>query len=116
MKTTLAILLSLALFNTGYAQTINKAKLDLLFDRLEKNKGMGSICIAKDGKVLYTRSFGYSQISEAARSLADNAKYRVSSITKTYTAVMIFQLIEEISLTILLTNSFRKFLMPLRLL
>lgn len=96
IKAALAVLLSLTFFSAGYAQIINQAKLDQLFDRLiEKNKGMGSITIAEDGKVLYTRSFGYSQISEAAKvPLSNNTKYRISSITKMYTAVMIFQLIE----------------------
>ena len=57
-------LLTLASLTPGYAQTLDKAKLDRLFDRiLEKNKGMGSLVLAKDGDVLYTRSFGYSQIA-----------------------------------------------------
>lgn len=92
-----AIILSLAMFGSASAQSIDKAKLDQLFDRLfEKNKGMGSIAIAKDGKVLYTRSFGYSQVTETKKTaLTDETKYRISSITKMYTAVMIFQLIEE---------------------
>ncbi|HTD98484.1 MAG TPA: serine hydrolase domain-containing protein [Mucilaginibacter sp.] len=89
--------LLMAMFTGGYAQTIDKAKLDLLFDRLlEKNKGMGSITLAKDGKVLYTRSFGYAQITETVKKpLTEATKYRIASITKTYTAAMIFQLVEE---------------------
>ncbi len=97
MKITLPVLLSLMFFSTGYAQTIDKVKFDQLFDRLlEKNQGMGSITIAKDGKVLYTRSFGYGEITETMKKpLTENTKYRIASITKTYTAVMIFQLVEE---------------------
>ncbi|TXJ23210.1 MAG: class A beta-lactamase-related serine hydrolase [Chitinophagaceae bacterium] len=97
IKLLLGIILSLAAFSSASAQPLDKAKLDQLFDRLlEKNKGMGSITIAKDGKVLYTRSFGYGQITETIRTpLTDQTKYRISSITKMYTAVMIFQLIEE---------------------
>lgn len=97
IKILLGSIVILALFTTTYAQTLNKAKLDQLFDRLlKKNKGMGSIVIAKDGKVLYTRSFGYARITGTVMEpLTDHTEYRVSSITKTYTAVMIFQLIEE---------------------
>lgn len=97
IKVTLTALFALLLFNSGYAQSLNKAKLDELFDRIaEKNKGMGSITIAKNGKVLYNRSFGYSQITETVKKpLTEDTKYRIASITKTYTAVMIFQLIEE---------------------
>src|SRR6266550_9304513 len=62
-KTLFATLLTLAFFTAGYAQTLDKAKLDQFFDRLaEKNKAMGSLIIAKDGNVLYTRAIGYSQI------------------------------------------------------
>ena len=93
----LATSMTLALFSTVWSQPLNKAKLDQLFDRiLEKNKGMGSICIAREGKVLYSRSFGYSQISDTMKkAFTDDTRFRISSITKTYTAVMIFQLIEE---------------------
>jgi len=49
IKILLPILLTLALFTTGYAQTLDKAKLDQFFDRLaEKNKAMGSLAIAKE--------------------------------------------------------------------
>ena len=52
-------LLTLALSTAGYAQTLDKAKLDQFFDRLaEKNNAMGSLTIAKDGKVLYSRAIG----------------------------------------------------------
>src|SRR5688572_20099203 len=93
----LASLLPLFLVTAGYAQTLDKAKLDQLFDRLlEKNKGMGSLTLTKDGNVLYSRSFGYSQINGSEKKLlTPETKYRISSITKMYTAVMIFQLVEE---------------------
>lgn len=93
----LASLCLAVLVHSGIAQTLDKAKLDLLFDRLlEKNKGMGSLTLTKDGKVLYSRSFGYGEISETTkRPLTDNSRYRIASITKTYTAVMVLQLVEE---------------------
>ena len=89
--------LALALIPTVHAQTPDKAKLDQLFDRLlEKNKGMGSLTLAKDGNVLYSRSFGYSQINgNEKKPLTAETKYRIASITKMFTAVMIFQLVEE---------------------
>ena len=74
MKTKMlfATLLTLFLVTAGYAQTLDKAKLDQLFDRLlEKNKGMGSLTLAKDGNVLYTRSFGYSQINGTEKKPLD---------------------------------------------
>ena len=111
MKTKMlfATLLTLALLTAGYAQTLDKAKLDQLFDRLlEKNKGMGSLALAKDGNVLYSRSFGYRQINgNEKKPLTAETKYRIASITKTFTAVMIFQLVEEEKLK--LTDTLDKF-------
>lgn len=97
IKTMLSVLCCLMFFSTIHAQTIDKAKLDQLFDRLfEKNKGMGSITLAKDGVVLYSRSFGYGQITETVKKpLTEDSKFRIASITKTYTAVMILQMVEE---------------------
>lgn len=93
----LGTIVAMALITAAWSQPLNKAKLDHLFDRLlEKNKGMGSICIAKNGKVVYSRSFGYSQINDTMKvPFAGDTRFRISSITKMYTAVMIFQLIEE---------------------
>jgi D-alanyl-D-alanine carboxypeptidase len=93
-----ATLITLTLcFASGRAQMLDTGKLDRLLDRLaEKNKGMGSVTIAKDGNVAYTHSFGYSYVNGSEKKPATAAtKYRIASITKMYTAVMIFQLIEE---------------------
>jgi CubicO group peptidase (beta-lactamase class C family) len=100
---------SLALFTAGYAQTLDKAKLDQFFDRLaEKNKAMGSLTIAKDGNVLYTRAIGYSQINGTEKKpLTIATRYRVGSITKMFTGVMILQLVEEGKLK--LTDTLDKF-------
>ena len=91
------IFAALALLASGSAQTLNTATLDGFLDRLAaKNKGMGSVAIARDGNVVYTHSFGYSYVSDAEKKPATAAtKYRIASITKTYTAVMAFQLVEE---------------------
>ena len=87
----------LAVFTAVSAQTPDKAKLDRFFDRLaEKNQAMGSLTIAKDGRLLYTRAIGYSQINGSERKPATTAtRYRVGSITKMFTAAMIFQFVEE---------------------
>ena len=100
MKTTIVVLalLLLALFGSGSAQQpLDKDKLDRFLDRLaEKNKGMGSLTIARDGNVLYSHAFGYSSVNGTEKKPATAAtKYRIASITKTYTAVMVFQMVEE---------------------
>ena len=107
-KILFAILLTLA-FTAGHAQTLDKPKLDQFFDRLaEKNKAMGSLTIAKDGKVLYTRAIGYSQINGTEKKPLTTAnRFRIASITKTFTAVMMLQLVEEGKLK--LTDTLDKF-------
>ena len=89
--------MTLAFYSTASAQTLDKAKLDQYFDRLAgKNKAMGSLAIVKDGKVLYSRAIGYSQISDAEKKPLTTAnRFRIGSITKMFTATMILQLAEE---------------------
>jgi CubicO group peptidase (beta-lactamase class C family) len=109
IKNLFAVLLTLALFTAGYAQTPDKAKLDQFFDRLaEKNKAMGSLTIAKAGNVLYTRAIGYSQINGTEKKpLTAATRFRIGSITKMFTIAMIFQLVEERKLK--LTDTLDKF-------
>ncbi len=99
MKIKVILLLLVVVSYSGMicAQSINKPKLDSLFSLLaEKNKAMGSVAISKNGKVLYSNAIGYSSISERENKPATTkTKYRIGSISKMFTAVMIFQLIEE---------------------
>ena len=93
-----AVLVTLALLTAaGRARALDKAKLDQFFDRLaEKNKAMGSLLVVKDGNVLYTRTIGYGQINGAEKKpLTAASRFRIGSITKMFTAAMIFQLVEE---------------------
>jgi D-alanyl-D-alanine carboxypeptidase len=91
-------LVLLALSGSGSTQQpLDKDKLDRFLNRLaEKNKAMGSLVVARDGRVLYSHAVGYSYVDGAEKKPATAAtKYRIGSITKTYTAVMVFQLVEE---------------------
>lgn len=104
MKFILTVLSLIVLFNfPGFSQDINAKKLDSFFDSLENNKQvMGSFAVAKNGKVVYTRSVGFSTVDSSEEITATNETlYRIGSVSKTFTATMIFQLIEEekISLT-----------------
>ncbi len=96
IKILLPSVLGLALCSSSSA-TLNTTKLDQLLDRLAaKNKGMGYVAIAQDGNVVYSHAFGYSYVNgDEKRPATATTKYRIASITKMYTAVMIFQLVEE---------------------
>jgi D-alanyl-D-alanine carboxypeptidase len=97
-------------FGSVFAQSINKPKLDSLFNILaEKNKAMGSLSISKNGTALYSRAIGYCSITDSDKKPSTNlTKYRIGSISKMFTSTMIFQLIEEgkIKLTTTLDNYF----------
>lgn len=97
IKLLLVVIFLFTLLTTSFAQDWDKAKLDKFLDTLnEKNKAMGSLAIAKDGKIVYSRAIGYSRINEKDKKTATvETKYRIGSISKTFTAVMIFQLAEE---------------------
>ncbi|MBC8769346.1 beta-lactamase family protein [Arenibacter sp. BSSL-BM3] len=96
-KILISILISGFSIGTAYSQNLNKPKLDSLFDILKsKDKAMGSLTISKNGTQLYSRAIGFSSISKTDTVLATlNTKYRIGSISKMFTATMIFQLIEE---------------------
>jgi D-alanyl-D-alanine carboxypeptidase len=93
----LSLLTAGLLSATAYAQGVNTGKLDSLFSVLEaKNKAMGSIAISKNGKLQYTRAIGNSLLKEGGNIKAStDTRYRIGSITKMFTATMIFQLAEE---------------------
>lgn len=79
------------------AQEVNIAKLDSLFDVLAANdQAMGSIAITKGDKMIYEKAIGYSVISETEKVPATTmTRYRIGSISKMFTATMIFQLEED---------------------
>jgi CubicO group peptidase (beta-lactamase class C family) len=89
---------------------LNTARLDSLISALEaNNKAMGSITIRKNGQVLYSRGFGFAKVSEKLKSTTET-KYRIGSISKMFTSVMIQQLVEEkkLKLTTPLASFFPK--------
>jgi D-alanyl-D-alanine carboxypeptidase len=96
------VLFMSALLTIGYvaglsAQTFNKSKADSLMDALaENNKAMFSVSITQNGAPIYSKAIGYSSIDGANKTAATiSTRYRIGSITKVFTGVMTFQLIEE---------------------
>jgi D-alanyl-D-alanine carboxypeptidase len=96
-KTTNFLLLLLILQSCTHAQTLNKAKLDSFFVALNAHdQSMGSIAISVNGVLIYQNAIGYSQINKELKTPATiKTKYRIGSISKMFTATMIFQLIDE---------------------
>jgi CubicO group peptidase (beta-lactamase class C family) len=102
MQTRLPLLAALlgAATLTASAQQLNTAKLDSLLTSLAaNNKLMGSLAVSRQGQVVYNHAFGYAQL-EPKTPATPATRYRMGSISKMFTAVMIFQLIEEKKLTL----------------
>lgn len=75
--------------------TGEKTKLDSFFNVLDQNnKFMGSVAMSQDGKVIYEKSVGFADVARADKAHA-YTKYRIGSISKTFTAVLVMKAVEE---------------------
>ncbi len=74
-------------------------RLDSLFLSRVKYGFNGNVLIAKNGVVLYKKSFGLENFSKKD-SLNADSKFQLASISKQFTAVAILKLIEEKKLTL----------------
>lgn len=87
----------------GWAQdNLRGAKLDELFALLEANdKFMGTIAVSQEGQLIFFKQYGIHLPDASPGQGPDEAtQYRIGSITKTFTATMIMQLVEEGKLTL----------------
>lgn len=95
MKKILIIGLTVLFGATSFSQTFNTQRMDSLFHTLEqKEKFMGSIAVSQNGKVLYTKAIGYSDL-ETSKKATTATKYRIGSISKMFTAALILKAVEE---------------------
>jgi CubicO group peptidase (beta-lactamase class C family) len=101
MKSRSFYLILFLLFSvTSFAQEQKFLSLDSLFQILDaNNRFMGSLSISKNGKVIYSKTIGKADLASGKSS--DNlTKYRIGSISKMFTACLIFQAIEENKLSL----------------
>lgn len=64
-----------------------------------ENKWLGSVYILQDGEKLYSYESGYLS-DEKKEKANENTKYRIGSVTKMFTASLIYQLIDRKKLTL----------------
>lgn len=100
MKKSLILLLITVFTATSVAQQFDKEKLDRYFQTLEKNdKFMGSVAISENGKIIYTNFLGYSDV-ETKTKPNETTKYRIGSISKSFTSALILKAMEENKLSL----------------
>ncbi len=76
-------------------QNIDKVKLDAYFDQLEKHeKFMGSVALSRKGELIYSKTIGFADVENKIKA-NENSKYRIGSISKTFTTVLVMKAAEE---------------------
>lgn len=94
MKNLLMIAMFSMFISHAFAQKMNSEKLDSLFQILEQNdKFMGSIALSHKGKNIYTKVIGFADL-ESSKKADIHTKYRIGSISKMFTAALVFKAVE----------------------
>jgi len=101
MRTTIYKTLFIGLLcQIGFAQSFDKTKLDKYFDELEThNKFMGSVAVSQNGQIIYSKSIGFADVEKNLKA-DELTKYRIGSISKTFTAVLVLKAVEENKLSL----------------
>lgn len=82
------------------AQSFEQAKMDRLFDQLEKyHQGMGSLSLSQGGEVVYQRAIGYADLA-TEQTATPETRYCIGSISKVFTAVLVLKATEAGDLTL----------------
>jgi|SRR6218665_277122 len=91
----LFIISSLLILSTNaFTQKIDTARLNRLINHIESNsQDIGAISIFKEGREVYQKEFGQQAIPKLKWN--SHTKYHTGSITKVFTAVLIWKLIEN---------------------
>jgi D-alanyl-D-alanine carboxypeptidase len=92
MKKLILIITIFTLINDAFAQPL---KADMFIDSfVRKNNFNGTILIKQNSKLVYKKSFGFANFAFKVPNTTDT-KYKVASITKAFTSVLILQLYEQ---------------------
>lgn len=101
MKKISTLLFALLISVGAFSQTdARMRKIDSLLNHFTKNnKFMGSLTIREKDKVVFEKAYGYADVANAIKATSAT-KYKIGSITKMFTAAIVFQLIEEKKLSL----------------
>jgi len=101
MKRILGLIVWLGLaLNVQSQPVFNAPKIDSLFQLLQENQHwMGSVMLRKNGEIVYQNAIGWADVEKQIPNTTQS-RFRIGSQTKTFTAVMILQLVQENKLKI----------------
>ena len=82
------------------AQHFEADKIDELMDLLaQTDRYMGSVHVSHEGKTLYSRAVGFSD-RQAQVAASTDTRYRIGSISKTFTAALVMKAVEAKQLSL----------------
>ena len=94
INTLFIILFVLGFSQCSQAQQSDFFKTSQLLDSLEKyNKFMGTVLLAEKGQIKFAEAIGYADAENDIKNVIET-RYRIGSISKMFTSVLIFQGIE----------------------
>ena len=94
MKSIFTTFIFLFISFISISQNSEYAKLDSFFTILEENdRFMGSVAVTRGGEVLYTKALGYADV-ETKIPNNNETKFRIGSISKTFTATLVMKAVE----------------------
>jgi CubicO group peptidase (beta-lactamase class C family) len=81
---------------TGGPVAVLRGLDELLLDYLQKNPSIpgASLAIARRGRVVYARGFGYADL-ETHESVKPTSRFRIASVSKTFTSAAIMLLVQR---------------------
>jgi CubicO group peptidase (beta-lactamase class C family) len=95
IKSTCLLFITTVSIQFCFSQSIDTLKLNEYFKQLDvNNKFMGSVALLNVNKIAYSNQIGYADVETQKKPNADT-KYRIGSISKTFTATLIFKALEE---------------------
>jgi len=94
MKYLITTLACLFLSYIGHGQNTEFTKLDSFFTILEENdRFYGSVAVLRGNDIIYNKAIGYADL-EAKKPNNKDTKFRIGSISKTFTATLIMKAVE----------------------
>lgn len=91
----LAALIVLPTFASAQAAPSPAKQLDEMFSLYHKyGQFNGAVLVARDGKILYEKGFGYANLEWQAPN-TPRTRFRIASVTKTFTATLVMQEVQR---------------------
>ena len=91
----IATLSAVFAFSAVFAQSFNTQKMNSFMQALDQNrKFMGTVAVAENGKTVYSNAFGDADVENKIKNTPET-RFRIGSITKTFTSVLVMKAVEE---------------------